>query len=193
VQVSEINVSVTKVRVNKLAANLVAIVLTVLLCATFVASARWLPHFSSPGAAWQTPAALVAVVLLIAVHEALHAVGMVQFGKISWRDIRFGIMWWALMPYCHCTVPLSIRAFRRMALLPLWITGGVTLAGLLVFPSDLLALVTGFTVAACVGDVWMVAKLRRFNADWLVADSPSEIGCDVFSPVAGAVASEPMA
>ena len=188
-QDTEINVSVTKVRVNKLAANLVAIVLTVVLCAASVVFARWLPHFSSTGAAWQAPAALIAVVLLIVVHEALHAVGMVQFGKISWRDIRFGIMWWALMPYCHCTVPLSIRAFRRMALLPLWITGGMTLACLQVFPSDLLALVTGFTVAASVGDVWIVAKLRRFNEDWLVADSPSEIGCDVFSPVKGTVAS----
>lgn len=192
-QVTEINVSVTKVRVNKLAANLVATVLTVLLCVGFVAFARRLPHFSSTGAAWQTPAALVAVVLLIVVHEALHAIGMVQFGRISWRDIRFGIMWWALMPYCHCTVPLSIRAFRRMALLPLCITGGVTFAGLLVFPSDWLALVTGFTVAACVGDVWIVARLRRFNEDWLVADSPSEIGCDVFSPVKENVASEPKA
>jgi hypothetical protein len=189
-QDTEINASVTKVRVNKLAANLIAIVLTVLLCAASVAFARLLPHFSSAGAAWQTPAAILAVVLLIVVHEALHAVGMVQFGKISWRDIRFGIMWWALMPYCHCTVPLSIRAFRRMALLPLWITGGVTLACLLVFPSDLVALVTGFTVAACVGDVWMVAKLRRFDEDWLVSDSPSEIGCDVFSPDKETVASE---
>jgi hypothetical protein len=188
-QVAQINASVTKVRVNKLAANLVAIVLTVLLCAAFVAFARWLPHFSATGAAWQAPAALMAVVLLVVVHEALHAVGMVQFGRISWRDIRFGILWWALMPYCHCTVPLSIRAFRRMALLPLWITGGMTLACLLVFPSDLLALVTGFTVAACVGDVWIVAKLRRFNENWLVADSPSEIGCDVFSPDKEAVPS----
>jgi hypothetical protein len=187
--VTEINASVTKVRVNKLAANLVAIVLTVLLCAAFVVLARWLPHFASPGAAWHTPAALVAVVVLIVVHEALHAVGMVLFGKISWRDIRFGVIWRALMPYCHCTVPLSVRAFRRMALLPLWITGGVTLAGLLVFPSDLVALVAGFTLAACLGDVWIVARLQRFNEGWLVADSPSEIGCDVFAPLEGTVAS----
>ena len=42
----------------------------------------------------------------------------------------------------------------------------------------------GFAVSACVGDVWMITKLRRFSDDLLVRDCPSEIGCDVYSQIA---------
>ncbi len=182
-RVMNANTSVTTVRVNKIAANLVGSLLTVLLCAAFIAFARLLPYYSPSGALWHAPAVLISIVMVIVVHEALHGVGMAWFGKVSWRDIRFGFMGRALMPYCHCTVPMSVRACRRMALFPLWTTGGVTLAFLLAFPADWVGFITGFTVAACVGDVWIVARLRRFADDWLVQDSPSEIGCDVFSPV----------
>ena len=181
------NNQVTKVRVNKLMANIVCGLLTVLLCAGFIGLARLLPHYSSSVAASHALAALAAIVCLMVVHEALHALGMVRFGKVSWHDIRFGFMWRALMPYCHCAVPLSMHACRRMALLPLWVTGAVTLTFLLLFPSDWVGLITGITLASCVGDVWLVSKLRRFPDDWLVQDSPSEIGCDVFPPVSAIV------
>ena len=173
---------------SKLVANLIGGLLVVLLCAGFIELARLLPHYTSSVDASHALATLVTIVSLIVVHEALHAVGMVRFGKVSWHDIRFGFTWRALMPYCHCTVPLSIHAYRLMGLLPLWTTGAVTLALLLVFPSDWLGLITGVTLAACVGDVWLVAKLRRFPKDWLVQDSPSEIGCDVSPPVKAIVA-----
>jgi hypothetical protein len=110
------NNQVTKVRVNKLAANLVGALVTVLLCAGFIGFARLLPHYSSSIAVSHALATLAGIVLLIVVHEALHAVGMVWFGSVSWSDIRFGFMWRALMPYCHCTVPLSIHACRHMGL-----------------------------------------------------------------------------
>jgi hypothetical protein len=85
------------------------------------------------------------------------------------------------MPYCHFTTPISVTACRRMALLPLWVTGGLSLALLLIVPADCFGVLAGLAVAACVGDVWMVLKLRRFSDPLLVLDHPSEIGCDVFS------------
>lgn len=68
-----------------------------------------------------------------------------------------------------------------MALLPLWVTGTATVAALLVFPTDGLGVLAGVAVAACVGDIWIVTKLARFAGDLLVRDTPSEIGCDVYS------------
>jgi hypothetical protein len=59
---------------------------------------------------------------------------------------------------------------------------------LLAFPIDGLAIFAGIALGACVGDVWMVVKLRGFRGDLMVQDSPSEIGCDVFSPVKRTVA-----
>ena len=98
-------------------------------------------------------------------------------------------MWGALMPYCGCAVPVPVRAYRRMALLPLWVTGTAAVAALLVFPTYTLGVLAGVAVASCVGDVWIVAKLRRFTGDLFVQDSPSEIGCDVYSSASGTVTS----
>jgi hypothetical protein len=167
--------------VRKVAANIIGTMLLILFCASCVLLAHKLPHYKT-SAGWHAVALLVCLVLLPPVHELLHAIGLSLFARVSWSSIKFGFMWRALMPYCHCTVPIQVAAYRRMALLPLWITGGGSLAALLAFPTDGLAILAGVAIAACVGDVWMVVKLRSFADDLLVQDSPSEIGCDVFSP-----------
>jgi hypothetical protein len=175
----QLETKVVEVRVNKLAANIVGILLTILFCALGVGFAHLLPYYTA-FAGWHLVALLVSMILLTPIHEALHAVGLARFAGVSRRQIRFGMMWRALMPYCHCTVPISVRAYRRMIMLPLIGTGLATVIPLLFFPADWLGLLTGVTVAACVGDVWMFAKMRRFGGALLVKDSPTEIGCDVY-------------
>lgn len=152
----------------------------IILCVTGVIVAQILPHHVG-FAEWHAIVVLVCFVILVPVHEALHAVGLRIFAQVQWCHIRFGVMWRGLMPYCHCAVPISIRAYRRMALLPLWVTGSLSIALLLVFAADCFGAFAGFAVAACVGDVWLVCKLRGFADTLLVQDSASEIGCDVFS------------
>jgi Putative zincin peptidase len=169
-----------EIRVSKLAANIVGTLLTILFCVIAVLVAHMLPHHAR-FAEWHGIAFIVSCVVLLPVHEALHAAGLRIFAGVPLRHIKFGVMWRAMMPYCHCTVPISVHAYRRMALLPLWITGSLSVGSLLAFPADWLGVFTGFAVAACVGDVWMVIKLRSFADTLLVRDSPSEIGCDVLS------------
>ena len=181
------NSKIAEIRVSKLAANIIGTLLTVLFCITGVLLARLLPHYRA-FAEWHAVPLLVCLIVLLPVHEALHALGLSVFARVSWSDVRFGVMWRALMPYCHCTVPISVSAYRRMALLPLWITGASSLTALLTFPTDGLGFLAGVAVAACVGDVWIVAKLGRFADNLLVQDSPSEIGCDVLSSITETVA-----
>ena len=171
-----------EIRVSKLAVNIVGTLLTLMLCSAGVMVARMLPHHI-PFAEWHAFAVLACFVVLLPLHEALHAVGLLVFANVPRCHIRFGVMWRALMPYCHCTVPISVGAYRCMALLPLWVTGALSIASLLVFPADCLGAFAGIAVAACVGDVWMVCRLRAFDDTLLVHDSPSEIGCDVLSAV----------
>ena len=110
---------------SKLAANILGTLLTIAFCIVGVSFAHMLFHrarFSE----WQVGAFFVPFLVLLPVHEALHAVGLRIFARVSWRHIKFGVMWRALMPFCHCTVPTSVHAYRRMALLPLWVTGSVS-------------------------------------------------------------------
>jgi hypothetical protein len=170
--------------VPKLAASLVAVLAAVMFCGAGVALARVVLH-GAPFAEWHSAALLASVIVLIPAHEGLHALGLRWFARVPWTEVRFGVMWRILSPYCRCMAPIPIQAFRRMVLLPLYVTGGTTVALLLLFPADWTALVAGTAIAICTGDVWVAAKLSRFAGNLLALDSPSEIGCDVFAPAAG--------
>jgi hypothetical protein len=174
---------IAEVRVNKLAANLIGAVLTVLFCVIGVFLAHLLPHHRPFGGS-QAVVLLVCLIILFPVHEMIHAIGLSFFARISWSKIKFGFMWSALTPYCHCTVPIPIEAYRRMGLLPLWVTGAASVIALLIIPSDGLGVFAGVAIGGCVGDVWIVLKLRHFAGDLLVQDSPSDIGCDILSSTA---------
>lgn len=175
---------IAEVRVNKLAANVICILLTVFFCVGGVLLVHMLPHYGE-FAEWHAIPLLVLLVVFVLLHEVCHAVGLCLFARVRWAEIRFGFMWRALIPYCHCTVPIQVSAYRRMTMLPLWITGGASLLALLIFPTDVLGLLAGIVVAGCVGDVWVVLKLSRFSHDLWVQDSPSDIGCDVLASVTG--------
>ena len=173
---------IAEIRVNKYTANLVGILLMILSCALGVGFARLLPHYVA-FAEWHVFALMLSVIVLLPVHEALHAVGAVRFAGVSWRHIRFGVMWRVLTPYCQCMVPISMRAFRRASLLPLYVTGPIIVTALLFYPTDWFGAFAGIALAGCVGDLWVYAKMRRFSADLIVLDSPSEMGCDIYSEI----------
>jgi hypothetical protein len=168
--------------VNKLAANIVGTLLTILFCAAGVALVHVLPNHAR-WSGWHPTALLVSIIALLPLHEGLHALGLLWFARVCRADIRFGVMWHALTPYCGCKVPIPVHAYRRMALLPLWVTGITTVVCLLLFRSNWLGLLAGITIAACVGDVWVVLKLSPFAGDLFAQDCASEIGCDVLSAI----------
>ncbi len=90
-----------EVRVSKLALNLVAGLLTVPLCGAGIGLAHLLPHHIEV-APWQLVALLVALILALPVHEALHGLGLRLFTRVSRREMRFGVWPGSLIFYCHC-------------------------------------------------------------------------------------------
>jgi hypothetical protein len=171
-----------EVRLNKLALNIRALLLSIPLCAAGIALAHALPHHA-PWALWHFFALLGCTLVLLPIHECLHALGHLWFAKVSWKDIRFGIMWPALILYCGCKVPVPVWAYRRMALLPLVVTGTATVTALLFFPADWLGLLAATAIAACTGDVWTTAKLSRFAGNLFALDTFGEIGCSVLAAI----------
>ncbi|MCE2438273.1 MAG: DUF3267 domain-containing protein [Candidatus Latescibacteria bacterium] len=123
---------------------------------------------------------LVSIVLLIVVHEALHAVAALQWGKVPFNSIRFGVNSKWLVFYCHCDKLLRMRVQRIVLLFPLIVT---TLCASLVFwldPAIWSLLLFSGTISICSGDVMIFLKLQRFGGDDRVQDHPSEPGCYVW-------------
>ncbi|NQU10357.1 DUF3267 domain-containing protein [bacterium] len=173
---------VAAVRIGKLTANLVAVPIGLLLLGLCVATAWALPHAVPPDD-YDLWLFLVSVFPLVAAHEALHAAAAVVFGGVRPRDLRVGVYWKALTPYCHCRVPLRVGAYRRVALTPFYITILLGVGALYLHPALWVAMLLGTALAGCVGDLWVYFQLRRFPADYHVADHPQEIGCDVYASV----------
>lgn len=171
---------IAEIRINKLAINVASVPLTLMLLGGLVTVASSLPHFQSisfPEPYWM----LLVLLSLIIIHEALHASALICWSRIPWSDCKFGVMWKALMPYCHCGKPITVRAYRFYALFPLIVTGSMSLLYLFVYPSFWSAFLSAVVLAVCIGDVWVYCRMWRFEGNLLVLDARSEIGCDIFT------------
>ncbi|WP_323174591.1 DUF3267 domain-containing protein [Natrialba sp. PRR66] len=107
---------------------------------------------------------------VIVLHEAIHAAMIRYYGG----DVSYGVgVAGFVLPYAYVT---STQRFTRgqfvaVALAPLVV---ITLAGLplaIVLEAPVLVLVLALNAGGAVGDVWMVAVLRRYPSHVVVEDS----------------------
>ena len=139
----------------------------------------WGFPFMEGGIGWGWTALLL--ILSIAVHELLHAVGFVYAGGASWSDVRFGVMWKALAPYAHCTQAMQAGPYRVAVALPALLLGVMpTLVGIATGIGALTFYGYIMLIAAC-GDAAILWAIRSVPEAALVKDHSSKVGCMVAS------------
>ncbi|HEY1173536.1 MAG TPA: DUF3267 domain-containing protein [Verrucomicrobiae bacterium] len=121
----------------------------------------------------------VGIPVLVLIHEAVHALAGMFFGKLKLESFKFGVFWHCLMPYCHCLEPVSVRTYRRVLIMPLLLTVPLFVWFLSHHPAVWSAILTAFSLSGCMGDLLIFHKLNGMKQDSLVLDSPDEAGCDV--------------
>lgn len=185
---------------KELTANPVLINLTLIPAAIVLSLAMIIPPFWWHGSAaykdWTIDNTWVLIVIYIAgvvVHEAIHGFTWMKAGRLQPSDIRYGIIWKALMPFAHSKKPLNKRAYQLGTAMP-----GITL-GLLpytlgcLFPiPELFWFGFLFTVVA-LGDAWILWAIRHEPADALILDHPNKPGCYVVESDATTVVHFPSA
>jgi hypothetical protein len=121
---------------------------------------------------------LLPVLLIgVPVHELIHGIGWVLFGKISIRDVRFGLK--SLTPYTHCKVPIRAKAYRMGAFMPGLMLGILPyVIGIMVGNGWIMAFGLLYILAAG-GDLLVLWILRDVNREAWVEDHPSRAGCYV--------------
>lgn len=121
-----------------------------------------------------------ALLLVIVVHEGLHALGFL-LGGAPRESIHFGIHRPTLSPYAGCRLPLETARYRLAVALPAlvlgvlpWLAGiALGIGGLVVFAFWML-LFAG-------GDLLILWLLRDLPPHVLVLDHPTRAGCTIVS------------
>jgi len=126
---------------------------------------------------------LLAMLLLTAVHEGIHALTCAMFAKDHWKSIRFGVIWKALTPYCTCLRPVNRGQYILGAAMPTLVLGiGLTAAAALtgIFWVFILAIAMIFGGG---GDFAIILKMllhRQRGKEAVYYDHPYECGVVVF-------------
>ena len=122
---------------------------------------------------------ILIIVIGILVHELIHGLSWVWFGKKPLSSISYGINLKALSPYDHCNESLDIRAYRLGAMMPGLILGLIP-ALLGIASGNGLIMIFGllFTVAAG-GDALVIWLLRKEKSTVKVMDHAVNAGCYV--------------
>lgn len=108
---------------------------------------------------WVLPLSLVC----LAIHEMLHAVGFIIFGRVSWNAIVVQINWLGLNARIHCGSPVSARAFRWTAMLPALVLAVVPAIFSLIYGIGSVGIWSFLMASAACSDiraVWLIRHLE---------------------------------
>ena len=126
---------------------------------------------------------LIAMIVLVPVHELIHGLSWGLFAENHMRDIEYGFMKEYMTPYCTCKVPLKLPHYLTGALMPLIILGIIPTAAA-ILTGSFLTLLLGLTmIVAAAGDIMIAARLISYNSDYdeiLIYDHPTQAGSVVF-------------
>jgi hypothetical protein len=126
---------------------------------------------------------VVWIIVLILVHEGIHAVAWKYSSGLPWSKFSFGIDKKSLSPYCHADAPMDVRAYRIGGGAPLLLVGILPFIYALFVGSPMWALLSAVMISAAVGDIFVLWTLRDVPDGALCLDHPSQAGCIIYLPV----------
>jgi hypothetical protein len=120
---------------------------------------------------------IVALVVGVLLHEALHGLGWLPFTKHGFKSLSFGFKMPEMAPYAHCREALPVYGYRIGILLPALVLGiAPALKGLITGSFTWLLYGIFFTWSAS-GDFIMFWLIRNLKAKTRVIDHPKKLGC----------------
>lgn len=123
---------------------------------------------------------LIAAVLLgIVIHELIHGLSWVIFGRKPFSAVQFGFQWNTFTPYAHLKEPVEVNAYRLGAFLPGFLLGICTYVLSLIVGSGDLFWFSLIHTSAAGGDWLILWLIRHVKAGMQVEDHPTNAGCYV--------------
>ena len=156
--------------------SLLSVLLFVVPCIpAMLINGLWLkrPFLLTSAFYWDLLIILGVFLVGLIVHEGIHALCAMWFGKVKKEDLAFGANMKQLMLYCHVKTPLRVGAYRLMLLPPMIVTGVIPLIVSAFFGNMFLIFAFALLVSGGAGDLIMFVSLRKYDKDQLILDHPS--------------------
>ncbi len=115
---------------------------------------------------------VVSIFLLIIIHELIHALGFMLFGKVKKEDIKFGVAPKQGMVFCTCNKPITAKAYILIIVLPVIITGIVPLIIVTIWGNIFWLIIFAIMVSGGAGDIIMLREVMKLDKNQLVLDHP---------------------
>ena len=122
---------------------------------------------------------LLFIIAGIFVHEYLHKIGWMIFGKLPSSAIEFGFQFKTLSPYAHALQPMEITAYRWGAALPFLVLGLLPAIVGIMRASSTLLLYGMIFIFAAGGDLLILWITRFLKSGTKIEDHPTRAGCYV--------------
>ncbi len=120
--------------------------------------------------------------VLILLHEGIHAVAWKLASGLTWSMFTFGILWKTLTPYCHCKAPMPARPYRIGAIMPFIVTGLLPWGISLTTGDAELAVASALLISGAGGDLYVLWSVRDLPDTVLLQDHDAQAGCVVLWP-----------
>lgn len=124
--------------------------------------------FSIPGAILF----LASFVVFVLVHEGLHGLSFMIFGKIKAKNIRYGVMLKSGVAYCISLVPISVWASRLSLMMPIYAVCLPLYIYGLVTQNLALTILSLLYLTGSVGDIYYMWKLRKTPRNLYMYENP---------------------
>lgn len=128
---------------------------------------------------WSTALLILAVLLGIVIHELIHGISWMIFGRKLFSSIKFGVQWKTFTPYAHLKEPVEVNAYRLGAFLPGFMLGILPYVLSLVLGNGDLFWFSLIHTSAAGGDWLILWLIRNIKAGMQVEDHPTNAGCYV--------------
>ena len=139
----------------------------------------WLHGVEGLDLTWNILLLITAVILGVVIHEFIHGISWVIFGRKPFSTVKFGFQWKTFTPYAHLTEPVEVNAYRLGAFLPGFLLGILTFILSLMLGSGDLFWFSLIHTSAAGGDWLILWLIRHVKAGRLVEDHPTHAGCYV--------------
>ena len=155
--------------------TLLSVLLFLLPCAAgLLINLLWMkrPFLLTPAFYWDL---LIVVGIFVAglfLHEGIHGLCALLFGKVKRSDLSFGAHLKQLMLYCHVKTPLKASSYRLMLLPPVLLTGMIPWILSAFLGNAFLVVVFSLLISGGAGDLYMFFSLLKTDGDQLVLDHP---------------------